>query len=161
MNNDVILSCYTKYHKELLLYAYSLTNNIEDAKDLVADAFVKAILSYDKEDLKPWLYVVIRNAFYTQSKKKKRWLHVDSEIIPSDQNIVEDLIKDEHKRWLYRAITNLPQREQEVMLLSLDDSLKDQDIATLTNLSIDNIRVIRHRAKEKLKKEWNHENITR
>lgn len=37
---------YEQYYKPMFLYALSLTNNVQDAEDLLQETFVKAFLSY-------------------------------------------------------------------------------------------------------------------
>ena len=55
MHHDDLEIIYKKYYTPLFLFAFSLTKNKEDAEDLVANAFVKAFLSYQKGNLKAWL----------------------------------------------------------------------------------------------------------
>lgn len=54
-------------------YAYSLTNNRDDAQDLVQDTFLKALIYRDKfEDntnLKAWTYTIMRNTFINNYRR--------------------------------------------------------------------------------------------
>lgn len=43
MNKDDFEIIYSQYYKQLFDYAIQLTKNIEDAEDLVQDAFLKQI----------------------------------------------------------------------------------------------------------------------
>lgn len=70
MRNDTLEQAYAYYYQSLFLYAYSLTKNKDDAEDLVANAFVKAIFSYKEGNLKAWLYMVLKNDYYTMYKKR-------------------------------------------------------------------------------------------
>ena len=65
-------------------------------------------------------------------------------------DILSHLIEEEDRRFLYHLIYKLEEKEQKVMLLSMDASMTDQSISKVLGLSLSNIRVIRHRAKEKL-----------
>lgn len=153
MKNDALEFIYEKYSRMLFLYALSLTHSKEDAEDLVADAFVKALLSFEDGNLKAWLYTVLKNDFYNLYKRKKRTIPnemIHMEWLEDPADILKDYIREEEKRWLYTQIYQLPQREQEIMLLSIQQELDDRTISHLTDLSITNIRVIRHRVKEKL-----------
>lgn len=70
-----------------------------------------------------------------------------------DQNqydAMEFYIKEERKRWLYMKLYSFPQRERDVMLLTLTLALSDEEIADYLNLSINNVRTIRYRVKKKL-----------
>jgi RNA polymerase sigma-70 factor (ECF subfamily) len=54
-------------------FAYSLTNNQEDANDLMQDTFLKAIIHKDKFDpstnLKAWVYTIMKNTFINKYRK--------------------------------------------------------------------------------------------
>lgn len=42
---------YEIYQRPLFLYALSLTKNIQDAEDLLQETFIKAFLSYEKQEV--------------------------------------------------------------------------------------------------------------
>lgn len=151
MRTDIIENMYCQYYQPLLLYALSLTHHLPDAQDLVANAFVKAILSFEKGNIKAWLYTVLRNEFYNEYNKKRRLVHdYHMEQIKDDYDFVEQMINEERKQWLYKQIYQLPFPEREIILLSLQAKLDDSDIAKMMNISIENVRVIRYRTKKKL-----------
>lgn len=57
-------------------YAYSLTLNMDDAKDLVQDTFYKALSNEDKFDaetnIRAWLYTIMRNTFINDYRRKSK-----------------------------------------------------------------------------------------
>lgn len=145
---------YRQYAKSLYFYALSLTKNEADAQDLVSDAFLKAFLVLeDEKNIMGWLVRVVRNHWIDQLRKRKRLIEsgkydIDWAIDP--KTTVEYLIREEKHRWLYQKIYELSLKEREIMLMSLTMDLNDQQIADIMHLSIENIRVIRYRIKEKL-----------
>lgn len=147
---------YEIYYQPLLLYAISLTKNKADAEDIVANTFVKALLSFKKGNLEAWLYTVLKNEFYQFYKKKKRIVQENDfniNQIEDQTNLLKELIEEENKRWLYTQIYQMQDIEKELMLLSLQTDLKDEEIAKHLEISIENVRVMRHRIKQKLMKE--------
>ncbi|MCB9045351.1 MAG: RNA polymerase sigma factor [Chitinophagales bacterium] len=68
-------------------YAHSLTQNMEDAKDLFQETMVRALLNKDKyrigTNLKAWLYTIMRNIFINNYRKNKRFTKVTSDV-PED-----------------------------------------------------------------------------
>lgn len=153
MKTDELELVYRKYYQSLFIYAFSLTGCQEDAEDLVANTFVKALLSFEEGHLKAWLYRVLKNEFYNLYKKKKKLIDegkIELEVIQDPTDIFKDYIIEEQKRWLYQKIYELPIREKEIMLLSIQSDLNNQMISEIMNLSIDNIRTIRYRVKQKL-----------
>ncbi len=57
-------------------FAYSLTSNKEDAKDLVQDTFLKALTNRDKfqenTNLKAWAYTILRNTFINKYRRAQK-----------------------------------------------------------------------------------------
>lgn len=141
---------YMHYYKPLLLYAFSLTHCREDAEDLVANTFMKALLSFEGGNIQAWLYRVLKNEFYNMYKKQRKLIHLDDEQTESSSYLVDEFFQQEQKRWLYKHIYQLPDKEKQIMLLSLETTLNDEIISKMVGLSIGNVRVIRHRVKKKL-----------
>ncbi len=57
-------------------FAISLTANIEDAKDLVQETYLKAMLNREKyvdyTNLKAWVYTIMKNSFINNYRKSVR-----------------------------------------------------------------------------------------
>lgn len=144
---------YTEYYASLLHYALSLTNNRYDAEELVSYAFEKALLSFKGGHLKAWMFTVIRNEFYNQAKVKKRFVYNGEEMIQREKHskqTYEEVVANEDKRWLYKSLNTFSQKEKDVVLLAIVAELSDSEIAQTTGLTIENVRVIKHRVKKKL-----------
>lgn len=153
MHHDDLEIIYKKYYTPLFLFAFSLTKNKEDAEDLVANAFVKAFLSYQKGNLKAWLYIVVKNEYFNLYKKRKRLIDegkLDIRSIQSSLDILNDVIHQEKKQWIYKQIYQMNERDRNVMLLSIQKDLSDKEIAAILNLKTEHVRVIKNRAKNKL-----------
>ena len=145
---------YDMYKKPLYLYALSLTGNMQDAEDLVQEAFVKAYLSYENTgSIKYWLVTVLRNEFYNLQRKRKKEILDDGNII-SQENVPEDmlseLIEKEERRQLLYEIQKLPVQMKEVLIESVYFQLKDDEISKLHGITCENVRKIRSRAKQRL-----------
>lgn len=63
-------------------YAYSLTSNMDDAKDLVQESYLRALNNRDKFDdntnLKAWMFTILRNIFINSYNRKVRTSYVAS-----------------------------------------------------------------------------------
>ena len=155
MRNEEFEKIYRLYYRPLMFYALSLVKQKVDAEDLVAETMVRAFLSYNgKSDLRAWLFRVLKNLFIDETRKKKRIVYSEKELLESfadPENIVQRWINEEDRKWLYQQIYLLPELERNVMLLTLTSGLKDDQIATQLNLKSEYLRVIRNRAKNKLK----------
>ncbi len=66
----------TSIEDSLTGYSKSLTKNNEDAKDLLQETYLKALLNKDKFDpstnIKAWTYVIMKNIFINSYRKAKR-----------------------------------------------------------------------------------------
>ncbi len=64
----------TNLQNHLNYFAFSLTKNDDDAKDLVQDTLLKAITNKDKFDddtnLKAWTYTIMKNTFINAYRRK-------------------------------------------------------------------------------------------
>lgn len=62
--------------RPLEYFAYSLTHNQEDAKDLVQDTYMKAVAYKDKfreaTNLKAWLYTIMKNTFINNYRRQSK-----------------------------------------------------------------------------------------
>lgn len=73
--------------KQLNLFALKLTSNYDDAKDLLQDTMVKALL-YQKKfadgtNLKAWLYTIMKNTFinnYRRQTKVRAVMHTSDSV---------------------------------------------------------------------------------
>lgn len=155
MKNEEFEKIYCLFYRPLIFYALSLVKQKADAEDLVAEAMVRAFLSYDgKSDLRAWLFRVLKNLFIDEKRKKKRVVYSEKEFLESfadPDSFIQRWIFEEDRKWLYQQIYLLPDLERNVMLLTLTSGLKDNQIAEQLNIKIEYLRVIRNRAKNKLK----------
>ena len=143
---------YEQFYKPLYLYALSLTGSRQDAEDLLQETFVKAYLSYENRgSIKYWLVVVLKNEFLQQQRKRKREiLNNESDILKTQQDVLEGLIEQEERKQLFKEIQNLPSNMKEIIIESVYFQMSDNDIAKLHNMTNENVRKIRSRAKQKL-----------
>ena len=147
---------YKQYYKPMFLYALSLTNNVQDAEDLLQETFVKAFLSYERTgSLKAWLVKVLKNEFISMMRKRKREiLSGDNHPIlnekSEEEGIPEQLIQEEERRQLFLAIQKLPLKSKEILIESIYFHLDDEQIAKEHHITRENVRKIRSRAKQKL-----------
>ncbi len=64
-------------HEPLMRYAYSLTTNEDDAKDLVQETFLKALKYCDsfvhETNFKGWICTIMRNTFINEYRRSFRY----------------------------------------------------------------------------------------
>ena len=103
-DNQILLKLYSLYQKELYLYLYSLCGDRHLAEDLLHETFLKALLALPDGhgNMRAWLYMVARNLFYNQQKKKSREILMDEQMYPleekTEKGLPEKIFEEEDRR---------------------------------------------------------------
>ncbi len=109
MDNELFMKLYGAYQKELYLYLYSLCRNRHQAEDLLHETFLKALLALPDghTNMRAWLYMVARNLFYNQQKKRSKEILQRNKTlfrkIATKGELLENILAEESRRILYRA----------------------------------------------------------
>lgn len=127
------------YYRPLTMYALRYTENIDDAEDIVQQAFID---TWDKLNegknicnLKAYLYRTVRNNCldYRTPHAEEACEENCKEQEPSEE---EQIVRSERDAQLWTAIDRLPQKRKQIFLLAKRDGLSYQEIAEELNISI-------------------------
>ena len=158
VDNQILLKLYSLYQKELYLYLYSLCGDRHLAEDLLHETFLKALLALPDGhgNMRAWLYMVARNLFYNQQKKKSREILMDEQIYPleekTEKGLPEKIFEEEDRRMLYQAIRRLDIKKREIIQMQYFGGMTQKEIAAVLHITPENVRVLAYRAKKELKK---------
>jgi len=146
------------YGDRLLRGAFFLCRNEAEAQDLVHDTFYQAIRSVKNfngcSSLYTWLYRILRNIFFNQIRRKKIFSslisgpHV-SWLRPEDEGRDSG---DRAEAGLMEAMSDLPLKHREILLLRYGEGLKIQEIGEILGLSYGTVKSRLYHAIRKLKK---------
>lgn len=156
----------------LTTFAFHLTYNEEDARDLVQETFLKAyksIESYSEgTNSKAWLFKILKNAYINEYRKKsKRPTEVDFEDFLSylEKDDLSNVGAQDFRMDMYQnligdevtiAINSLPVDFKTVILLCDIEGFTYEEISKITDIPIGTVRSRLHRGRrmlrEKLKK---------
>lgn len=148
-------------------FAFHLTYNESQAKDLVQDTYLKAFRFIDRYEegtnAKAWLFKILKNAFINEfRKKKKRPAKVDFEEIIAYQDgedssivgymdlqeeIFENMMGDE----VTISVNSLPLDFRTVILLCDVEGFTYEEISKILNIPIGTVRSRLFRARNMLK----------
>ncbi len=140
-------------HKVCSIYC----DSEEDRRDLFQEILAqlwKSFLSFRNEaKFTTWMYRVALNTAITSFKKDKRKPDQSNLEIENFQLAVEeyDHETEEQIKLLYKAIANLSGIEKSIVLLYLENK-KYEEIAEITGITQNYVRVKMNRIKKKLKK---------
>ena len=144
---------YSRYADDVYRFAYWLSGNPHDARDITSETFVRAWTAPEEprlESVKAYLFTIARNLHRKQWRRQSRFEALD-ETMPDqaaqpDQTAVQ---QDELRRTL-EAVQTLPEIDRTVLLLRAEQGLSYEDISASTGLSVAAAKVKVFRARAKL-----------
>ena len=143
-------------HKVCSIYC----DSEEDRRDLFQEILVQLWKSFpsfrNEAKFSTWMYRVALNTAITSFKKTKRQPDQSGLEISNFQLAVEeyDQETEEQIKLLHKAITNLSGIEKSIILLYLENK-KYEEIAEITGITQNYVRVKMNRIKKKLKQYMN------
>jgi RNA polymerase sigma-70 factor (ECF subfamily) len=150
---------YSEYFDDVYRYVYSLCKNSSIAEEITQDTFFKALKSIDsfkgKCKLRVWLCQIAKNTYYTFCNKEKRFTAYKSYEHYEDSDFGVCLIKQEEALDIHKAIHQLKEPYKEVFSLRTFGELSFSKIGEIFEKTEGWARVTYHRAKVKLKEDYN------
>lgn len=150
---------FDRYNKRIYNFLRQLTNDSMLAEDLAQNVFLR-LLKYrnsyrDGNRFQPWIYQMARNVFadHYQSSKNKTGSHLDVEKM-SDHLSDTDENPDEQEQLLHRSLARLTDEQRELLVLTRFQHLKYEEVATIMDTTVANIKVKVHRAIGKLREHY-------
>ncbi|ETZ19213.1 RNA polymerase sigma factor [Pedobacter sp. V48] len=158
-SDDAFSALYTKYALKLLSVAVKKTNNRDDAQELVQNSFLK--LYQRKENIEantpvfPYLYVVLKNQVLNYHRsllvRQKYETYVFANFVEDDNSLVENLESKNLEKDLENAVEQLPEKCQQVFIMSRKNNLSNKEIASALNISENTVEQHMRRALGKLR----------
>ena len=154
---QVFKAVFYDHAKSLRDFLYYRSGNLEQAEDLMQDAFSKlweycAKVSIDKA--RSFLFTTANNLFLNQVSRKKVALKFEQAIMPqNDHQDPEFLLQSkEFKKQLEDAINDLPEDQRQIFLMNRMDKLKYREIAEMLSISVKTVEKKMHLALTALRK---------
>jgi RNA polymerase sigma-70 factor (ECF subfamily) len=160
---------FQRYKKPMLNYAFKILNNYADAEDVVGEVFY--VLTSEKNNYAPqakfstWLYTIAHNLCIDRIRRNKRTFSLWFKKNKDDKEYQEMDIPDtkflpnvplEEKDasfFVKRSIEKLPLEQKEAIVLREYHSLNYEDISKVLNCSVEKVKILIFRARERLRKE--------
>ena len=146
---NLVKEWFKKLEKPLMIYAFQIVHDREEAQDLVQDAFLRFFKQEDKIlEPKAWLYKTLRNLSISFLRKDGRLQRttdgdqldfLDSMNRPVESILVKNLEKDEALNRVRHAISLLPKESAKIIQLKFDQQKSYNEISQITGLSVSNV----------------------
>ena len=165
---------YDEYHEKLLHYLQRMIGK-DEAEDVTQEVFVKidkGLKDFKGESsLSTWVYRIATNAAldrlrsraYRQDKRKislsveddeseakEKDIHAQEKELSADR----EAIRNEMNECIREFVDKLAENYRTVIILSELKDLKNQEIAEILGISIDAVKIRLHRARIRLKEEF-------
>lgn len=147
------------YQDMAITIAYRVCNNLQDAEDIVQNAFVKAFHNIHtfRSDSKfsTWLYRIVYNTALTHISNSAfntefvDYRQVDMDSSYSDWDILEQIQVQERKDVINKSMEKMPKDEGLLLTLYYLEENPIKDICLITGLTESNVKVKLHRARKR------------
>lgn len=153
-----VQSALERYERPLLQYAMSIVGEIERARDIVQETFMR-LHNQEQEaiegHLSQWLFTVCRNCSLKCLKKEDRYIYVESQEFEQKRcdapTPFAELERKERITRLMELVKELPKNQQEVVRLRFHHHHSYQEISDITSLSVGNVGFLLNAAMRNLR----------
>lgn len=145
---DAFRRLYEHYLQKVYSYSYFLTRSSEQAEDLTQELFAKIWIKRAElksiENFDAWLTTLVRNSAYNYLKrnaveqKALRKIQVSQHL--ESLSVEDSLINKEYSKIYQEAINQLPPQQKKVFLLSRNEGLKQEEIASNLGISLNTVK---------------------
>ncbi|WP_321436557.1 RNA polymerase sigma factor [uncultured Bacteroides sp.] len=162
MDAESFKRLYLPCHQKLYRVAYKLLGNQCDAEDMVQEAYLKLWNKRDElidiKNPESFSVILLKNICFdylrsTKNDAEKQDIEVVSKA--NEVSLINEIeIKDE-LNCVKQLITQLPEKQQEIMKLRHLGECSIEEIEQITGLNAINIRVLISRARKTIREQFN------
>lgn len=169
--NELGLSIIAERYEKLLVYIATgiLGNRVRDIEECVNDTYLKfwrnaEKYDYTKASISTYLKVIVRNTAINRLRDVKRHedkthsedvSNYESELADSNQNIENQVVRKENINRLNKVITNLPEKDRELMIRRYFYLQSTKVIANAMKMSVTAVDSRLSRLRTRVKNEFN------
>ena len=147
-----------RHRESLTLFLNGYVHNMDDAEEIMLDSFAiiaSGTTKYTAKgngSFKTWLFSIGKNrAKMFLRKRKIAYVPIEDDIKDSGNTPEVDMLKEENKQQLYRALESLHPNYRHVLYLQYFEGMKPEEISLVMNKSVKQIYNLAERGKESLK----------
>lgn len=165
-NREAITMIFHRYKNRVLNFCLRILGNRADAEDATHDVFVTLMNSrythHPNAKFSTWLFTIARNRCIDKIRKTKkvfsltltnndRTADVQWDVPDDADSSADDLEKKERAVLVQKAIARLAYQQREAIVLREYHQFSYDEIAKILNCSLDNVKILIFRAREKLR----------
>ena len=155
-SDDDLRTLLERYRDPLTLFLFGFLHNMEDAEELMLDAFAviasgTAVFS-GKSSFKTWLFAIGRNLAYKKLRKNHFFfVPLDEELTSDSGQPDTELLKDERSKMLYGAMSMINPEYRQALYLTYFEDMSADEVADVLKKNRKQVYNLIARGKESLK----------
>jgi len=139
-DNEDLKALFIRYREELTFFIYGFIGNMEDAEDIMMDAFAVVTSGTahfsGKSSFKTWLFAIGRNIAHKTLRKLSRMnIGINNQMVDDTEIPDEQFFKSERSRVLYKALSGINPDYRQVLHLTYFEDMKNDEVALVMNKS--------------------------
>jgi RNA polymerase sigma-70 factor (ECF subfamily) len=149
-----------EYESQIVRYAARLLGDQDRARDVAQDTFLQLCCqprASVEQSVRSWLFTVCRNRAMDVRKKESRMKTVpETDQLPRDCQDGDPSLVAERRETFGKAATilnTLPDNQQEVIRLKVQNGLSYREISDVTGLSVSNVGFLLHKGIKRIREE--------
>lgn len=148
----IIERLYADHYRDVFRYVLALTRSVEDAEDVTADCFERALRTWGQVPERPiaWLLLTARRIATDRWRRTRRLTRILT-LRGSTGTNPESNLDAEFREWFSALARVLNERQREVLTLRYQRDLSDADIGHVMGLSESGVRSLVSRSLEILR----------
>ena len=171
-NPEYFSELFKLYYKPIFGYIIRRTGDFDDAADIAADTFLKALrhihnFRYIGISVKVWLFRIATNEINLYSRYKQKHNSIFDRIITEDRVIFNNYLADDRKEIeaefqkheqfnsVLKELKTLPVKYQEVIALKYFEGKENKEIVEILNINEGTLKSLLSRGLEKLRQKCN------
>ncbi len=151
-----------RWERPVFAFLVRMLGSPEEAEDLCQDSFMRMIGSAGKYrpegKFQSWLFRIAGNLARSRLRRRKilRWLPLANghhETPAADPDPLTELESGEERAQVRAAVSRLPERQREALILKQYHDLSYQEIADAMGATVASVQMLLHRAMSALRKD--------
>lgn len=155
-DKDAFSSIYDTFASDVYRYIYFKAPK-EEAEDLTAEVFLKVWEKFGSfrgnswTELKVWIIRIAHNMIVDFYRKRKEVVELEETEDTISETPEKALQEQMTQAFVHSSLSQLPEKQQEILKLRYLHELETNEIAALLKTSEGNVRILVHRALKELK----------
>ena len=149
------------HERRLVQYAHSIVHDLDHARDIVQDAFIKYIDASKNariSNAKAWLYRVVYNKAVDLVRKLKRHSELEDDVrdclTPSSPSRPDQALQNkDNMSWLQKQLESLGEREMVLFRMKVYEEKSYREMADELGISVGHVGILLHKMMKKLSRD--------